>query len=395
VSSRKSIVSRNDPSRTCDAFAGALVLAVGMGFGRFSFTGIYPLMVQEGQLTISGGSLAASANYLGYLIGALILSRTHHRHSAWLCQVAMIGSVSCLAALSFISGLLPVLAVRLLAGIFSASAMVSASTWLLEQTDSERVPPILYSGVGIGILVSAELISASEKAGLTSAGGWGVLAAAAALLSAWAWPRMSRETNLRIPDQDGVNHPAQRTGRWISPWMMILVYGLAGFGYIVTATYLPLFVEKSLGNIDPMQVWAAFGLAAVPSCFLWHWLHHRLGSRAALILNLAVQALGVLLPAMSPSAPGFLLSAILVGGTFVGVVTIAMPAAKRIAAYVRFNMMAAMTAAYGVGQIVGPLVSSTLLANTHLSTPPLLAAGAGLAVAALGCTISRPTDASH
>ena len=100
----------------------------------------------------------------------------------------------------------------------------------------------------------------------------------------------------------------------------------------------------------------------------------------------------MLLPAMSPNAPGFLVSAILVGGTFVGVVTIAMPAAKSIAAGVRFNMMAAMTAAYGVGQIVGPLVSSALIASTHSSAPPLLVAGGGLVIAALICTISRPTD---
>jgi predicted MFS family arabinose efflux permease len=181
----------------------------------------------------------------------------------------------------------------------------------------------------------------------------------------------------------------QQTGRWISPWMMILVYGLAGFGYIVTATYLPLFVKNALGAIDPVQVWAAFGLAAVPSCFLWHWLHHQLGSRTALILNLAVQAVGVLLPAMSSQSFAFLMSAVLVGGTFVGAVTIALLAAQRIAADVRFNMMAAMTAAYGVGQIAGPLVSSALLANTHSSAPPLLAAGGGLVVAALGCMVKR------
>ena len=103
----------------------------------------------------------------------------------------------------------------------------------------------------------------------------------------------------------------------------------------------------------------------------------------------SMMAVGVLLPAMSLDAPGFLVSAILVGGTFVGVVTIAMPAAKRIATGVRFNMMAAMTAAYGVGQIAGPLVSSALLKNTNSSGPPLLAAGGGLVIATLGCMVKR------
>ena len=109
----------------------------------------------------------------------------------------------------------------------------------------------------------------------------------------------------------------------------MLIYGLAGLGYIVTATYLPLLVKEALANTNPVHVWAAFGLGAAPSCFLWHWLHQKLGSRAALAANLLVQAIGVILPAFDASAIAFLGSAILVGGTFVGTVTIAMPAAER------------------------------------------------------------------
>ncbi len=52
--------------------AAALVLVVGMGFGRFAFTGLYPLMIVDQQISVEGGSYAASANYAGYLIGALL-----------------------------------------------------------------------------------------------------------------------------------------------------------------------------------------------------------------------------------------------------------------------------------------------------------------------------------
>uniref|UniRef100_UPI0035C8243E YbfB/YjiJ family MFS transporter n=1 Tax=Klebsiella pneumoniae TaxID=573 RepID=UPI0035C8243E len=43
------------------------------------------------------------------------------------------------------------------------------------------------------------------------------------------------------------------------------VYGLAGFGYIITATYLPLFLSGSLQSVDPVHLWALFGLAAAPA----------------------------------------------------------------------------------------------------------------------------------
>jgi Uncharacterised MFS-type transporter YbfB len=48
-----------------NSLAGALVLAVGMGFGRFSFTGMYPLMVRDGQLTVSGYRGPANGSVLG------------------------------------------------------------------------------------------------------------------------------------------------------------------------------------------------------------------------------------------------------------------------------------------------------------------------------------------
>jgi MFS family permease len=166
-------------------------------------------------------------------------------------------------------------------------------------------------------------------------------------------------------------------------WCLILIYGLAGFGYIVTATYLPLLVKNVLGPVNPIHVWAIFGLGAAPSCYLWHKLHRVLGTHKALRLNLLTQALGVVLPVLSPNAFGYMGSALIVGGTFVGTVTIAMPAARRVAHTLKVNMLAAMTAAYGVGQIVGPLVASYLYAASGAFTSSLIAAALALGVGAV------------
>lgn len=57
------------------ALAGSIVLMIGMGYGRFAFTGVLPLMLNEGLLTLHEGNLAASANYAGYLVGALLLAQ--------------------------------------------------------------------------------------------------------------------------------------------------------------------------------------------------------------------------------------------------------------------------------------------------------------------------------
>jgi len=53
------------------ALSGLIALAVAMGIGRFAFTPILPMMQKEGQLTLAAGGWLASANYVGYFVGAL------------------------------------------------------------------------------------------------------------------------------------------------------------------------------------------------------------------------------------------------------------------------------------------------------------------------------------
>lgn len=365
------------------SLAAALVLAAGMGFGRFAFTGMYPLMVRDGLLSIGAGSLAASANYAGYLVGALAVTRMPERAAARLCRIALLGTALCLLVLALPAGPWFFIAVRFLAGVLSAIALIGAAVWLFHVVGHPHGAPLLFSGVGVGILLSAELIAAGNLAGWHSPLLWIVTGGGAAVLALLAWPHLGSQRPA-VPDAARAG-AAETNANGPGPWPLVISYGLAGFGYIVTATYLPLFVRDALGQIDPIHIWAAFGLGAAPSCFLWHALHERLGTRRALALNLLVQAVGVILPAFSHTAPAYLTSALLVGGTFVGTVTIAMPAAKRVAHRVNFNLLAIMTAAYGVGQIAGPLVSDALMARSHSFSGPLATAAVALLVSTAAC----------
>lgn len=360
------------------AIAAAAILVIGMGFGRFAFTAIYPHMLGEGVLTLRDGSLAASANYAGYLLGAILAMRARAHSAHRLCLWSVAGTALCLGVLALPMPVWLIVTVRGVAGVFSALAMVAASLWLLEQRRHARGAPLLYAGVGAGIALSAELLVLASRLGWHSAGMWLLLAGVTVLLGLAAAPAIaaSGQATLDAPPQATASTLAP-----VAPWPLVLIYGLAGFGYIVTATYLPVLVGAALPELNSAHVWAVFGLGAVPSCFLWHRLHERLGTRRALRLNLLLQALGVALPVLAPSAAGYLLSAILVGGTFVGTVTIAMPAAQRAAGKVGTSMMAIMTVVYGVGQIVGPVLAGSLYAQSHSFNSALLAAAGALLLA--------------
>ena len=53
------------------ALTGLACLAVAVGMGRFAFTPVLPMMLDDGLLDLRQASALASSNYLGYLLGAL------------------------------------------------------------------------------------------------------------------------------------------------------------------------------------------------------------------------------------------------------------------------------------------------------------------------------------
>lgn len=369
--------------------ATAVVLAVAMGVGRFAFTAVYPVMVQDGLLTVRSGSFAASANYAGYLIGAIAVSRLGPGAAGMLCRLGLLGTVLTLLAMVLPGEPVTQIVVRFFAGAASAVALVGASTWLFQVIDRAAGAPMMFAGVGAGILASSELIALGKGAGWHSPALWVVLAAASVCLLIAVWRGFGPNAGSQAAVKERTAPQPVIPGAPMGAWPLILVYSLAGFGYIVTATYLPLFVKQALGSVDPVQVWAVFGLGAIPSCLLWHRVQQRWGTRIALGANLAVQLVGVLLPALNRSPAAFLLSAVLVGGTFMGTATIAMSAARVVAAQLSFNILAVMTAGYGIGQILGPLMSDLLFHRYGGFEAPLAAAGAVLALAVTFCAYGR------
>lgn len=364
------------------ALAGAVVLAIGMGYGRFSYTGILPVMLKEGLLSLHQGNLAASANYAGYLLGALLLAKAKPGDARRLNMVSVGLTIGCLLLLAWTRSPWAVVAVRGFAGLLSAVSLIAASLWLLQHMKHHHGAPVLYSGVGLGIFLSAEFIALGKACGYSSQQIWLLCGITALLLFVLVFRLLlSPPDYLADYQPQAMSQVEQVKGPVRDAWRLLAIYGLAGFGYIITATYLPLFLSGQLSSLDPVQLWAIFGLAAVPSCFVWHKVVLKYGYRRAFTANLLVQAAGVVLPAFSQSLLFCLLSALLVGFTFTGTVTIALPEAKRLAHLVRFNMIAAMTAIYGIGQIIGPLVAGELYGITGSFNGALMAATGALLLA--------------
>src|SRR3990172_5012930 len=110
------------------ALTGLTALGVAMGIGRFAFTPILPMMQQDAAVSVGEGGWLASANYLGYLLGALsAVSLRVRATTAIRAGLVVIGLVT--LGMGLTQSFAAWLVLQALAGVGSAGGLVFASAW--------------------------------------------------------------------------------------------------------------------------------------------------------------------------------------------------------------------------------------------------------------------------
>lgn len=372
------------------ALASLAALAIAMGIGRFAFTPILPMMQEDAGLTIPGGGWLASANYTGYLLGAL--SAVAIRVPATVAiraGLAVIGLAT--VAMGWEHRFAGWVALRVLAGVASAWVLISVSAWGLARLAPLRRPALsstVFAGVGAGIAAAggACLLLMAVKA--TSAHAWIALGLLALAATALTWPVFGGDDRASSHDR---HRAAQRRYRWNADSVgVVLCYGAFGFGYIIPATFLPVMARQVVP--DPAifgWVWPVFGVAAAVSTFSGALAVRIGGPRRLWAVSQLVMALGVALPVFRPGLGGIVLAALCVGGTFMVITMAGMQEAREVAGADATRLMAAMTTAFAIGQIAGPVVMSHGGSASGGSTWPLLAAGSLLFASACALGVAR------
>ena len=121
------------------AFGGLAAMAAALGIGRFVYTPILPAMLVTLGWSKSDAGLVASANFLGYLIGALLAGRplVAARPRFWLLAALAISAAST-AAMAAPTDIAAFAMLRLIGGIASAFVIVCASTLVLERLAASK-----------------------------------------------------------------------------------------------------------------------------------------------------------------------------------------------------------------------------------------------------------------
>ncbi|BBA41859.1 MULTISPECIES: YbfB/YjiJ family MFS transporter [Burkholderia] len=377
------------------ALACMVGLAVVLGVGRFAFTPLLPLMLADGSIGLKAGGWLASANYAGYFVGAVSCAALRVA-PARMVRVGLVATVLLTAAMG-IGHLLPVwLAVRFVAGVVSAWTFVFVSQWGLRRLAELHAPAwsgVIYAGPGVGIVVTG--LIGSALAGQRAASGWLGFAALSAVLSVVIWRTFVAAPAQAVPPPGGAaphvaaatapNHAHARRHRADAAWLVVL-YGMPGFGYIITATFLPVIARAALpaGSPWPDLFWPMFGAALIVGAITAARLPAHWDNRLLLAAGCATQALGIAAGIVWPNAAGFSVGSALLGLPFTAITLFAMREARRLHGERAAGLMGYATASYGVGQILGPLVAAPLAARFGSFSPALWVAVAALLLGAAG-----------
>jgi len=367
------------------AVGGMLALASAMGVGRFVYTPILPAMAEALSLTKFDAGLIASANFVGYLAGALLtaLPRLPGGRRRWFLAALVVGAATT-AGMGLVGSMAAFLLLRFLGGVASAFVLVLGSALVLGRlaaSGRSGLAALHFAGVGLGIAVSAALVDALQAEGA----GWrplwlacGAIAGIVIPISAWLVPGAGTAPPASPPTPPASTNSVRGLGR------LSLCHGLFGFGYIVTATFLVAAVRAAPGarSLEAV-VWIVVGLAAMPSTAIWSRAGASWGVLRAYGMACLIEAVGVAAGGLWPNPVGALFASVLLGGTFMGITALGFVAARALAPEQQRRSFALMTAGFGVGQIAGPIVAGWLIDRTHSFAPPSLIAAAVLAAGAM------------
>ena len=233
------------------AIAGFVSLALAMGIGRFAFTPLLPMMLHDGTVTLAEGGALATLNYIGYLLGAL-LCLFIRPDPVRMVRVSLVLTVVLTLAMALPGGMPAWLAWRTIAGVVSALVMVYATAWCMQRLDELGHPTLgglMFCGPGVGIVVTGLSVFGMVGAHWLANWGWIAFTVLGVLMLVPVW-RVFGAAPPSVPARAGQagskDAPAPAPRLDLETWALTVAYGLAGFGYIITATFLPVIARQAI-----------------------------------------------------------------------------------------------------------------------------------------------------
>ena len=338
--------------------AGIFSIIIGLGVARFAFTGLIPAMLDD-YLSIKFVGILASLNFAGYLAGSIFsIFVKDINFKVYLFRLGVFLAISTTFILAFSSNDTLWLIGRVLGGFAGAMCLIIGTSIVMQKLtikSKTKAMGIHFSGIGFSILTTDLLARFVLSLDCSWRDAWFVLTIFALILSFYSVYILSFDKEVK---QNAVK--VRFDFSIFTPFVIVLIiaYFTEGVGFVVQATFLPDIINN-LEGLDGLGgiTWTLVGVAGIPSCIIWMLLAHRFGSSNIIIIALLLQAVGILIPVLSSNVYLNLLSGVLYGGTFIGLVALFMNLGGQLSKGNPVVLMGAMTSSYGIGQVIAPLYS--------------------------------------
>ncbi|NQU62564.1 MAG: YbfB/YjiJ family MFS transporter [Rhodospirillales bacterium] len=361
---------------------GMVALALAMGVGRFAFTPLLPLMLEDGLLGITDGGYLASIHFLGYWLGAVSAAKLPlpPKMMLRLSLLAIgVGTLGMGVTNNFIAWLI----LRWLCGVCSAWTLVLVSNYYIKHlADNGRADyqGWVFSGVGTGILIVGLGCLAFMVTQIGSSLSWQIVGAISLIAIGAVCLNLGPEipaVRFAVPKRESQRSPLD--------WRIVIAYGAMGIGYIIPATYLPVMAREIVQS--PLIFgwgWPVFGAAAFVSTLLAARLQKGFSNRQIWTASQVIMAIGLLLPVFHPHIFTIITAGFCVGGTFMIITMAGMKEAHRIASPQDvMRHIGAMTTAFATGQMIGPVFAGTVYGLTQSFAVSLVITSATLVISAM------------
>lgn len=374
--------------------AGVFSLILLLGVARFAYTPLIPIMLDQTILNdLSAGWLAA-INYAGYMCGALIAASVSSLMlKDTLYRAGLITAIVTTGGMALAENTMVWAVMRFFAGLSSAAGLLIASglvlNWLM-RNHHRRELGIHFMGVGLGIVFTA--IAVDMMIGHYNwREQWLIFSVAAVILAIPAWRWLPRPYNGTVTSAGEALRDTPPGRRFI--WLMMSSYFCAGFGYVISATFTVAMVER-LPGLQGMgqQVWLVLGITAIPAVLIWEQIARKTGTLYALLLCYIIHIFGILVPVFYESLAGAMISAVLYGSTFIGIVSLVLTMAGRFYPTKPAKLMGKLTLSYGVAQIVAPAAAGMMAEQSGHYNGALIMAAAMMVLGTLLLMILITTE---
>ncbi len=387
----KHIVNQN-------SLAGVGATLIGVGIGRFAYIALIPALIQSGWFSESDVSYLGVATLIGYIAGAPAVNM--------LLKFVSIGQLirgtMLISSLSYFScawqeaPLTWLYVWRTLAGVAGAVLMVAAPPVIMRSFDAKvkaRVSGVVFSGIGLGAMLSGTLIPLLVYMSITSAWlGMGMIVLVTTVLT---WDRWGEQTPLTSAPYVNTSFSLLSRTQRINVTLVLVAYGLCAIGYLPHTLFWVDFIvrELEMSLMSGGLFWATFGVGAAIGPMLTGTMGDSLGTKRSLCIAFGLKAFAVVLPFISTQPAPLFISSLLVGIFTPGIVTLVSTYTLECVGYeLHTKAWSAMTLSFAVAQGIGGLVMAYFISQMTSYLPLFIFSSCALVLAFICVFYTSPTS---